>query len=202
MLSHSNGLIAMSSKYGVPFDYTLIDILINAQVWETKTISDKNRLLLSKIGQVIDGEVIYEDDTFFIQKSNGLKVEFSLEADGLKRFGLLWKLIRNGLLESGSILLWDEPEASINPELIPVLVEVIIELSKQGIQIFLATHDYNLIKYFSIFKKSYTQIAFFNLYKTDSGIACESADDYDLLERNAIIDAEIKLLEDDLKGAL
>ena len=202
MLSHSNGLIAMSSKYGVPFDYTLIDILINAQVWETKTISDKNRLLLSKIGQVIDGEVIYEDDTFFIQKSNGLKVEFSLEADGLKRFGLLWKLIRNGLLESGSILLWDEPEASINPELIPVLVEVIIELSKQGIQIFLATHDYNLIKYFSIFKKSYTQIAFFNFYKTDSGIACESADDYDLLERNAIIDAEIKLLEDDLKGAL
>ena len=39
------------------------------------------------------------------------KVDFSLEAEGLRKLGLIWKLIRNGLLEKGTVLLWDEPEA-------------------------------------------------------------------------------------------
>ena len=202
MLSHSKGLVAMSSKYGVPFDYSLMDILVNAQLWETKEISDRNSALLKKISKVIDGEVIYEDDTFYVMKSNGLKVEFSLEAEGYKRLGLLWKLIRNGLLETGSILLWDEPEASINPELIPVLVEIIIELSRNGVQIFLATHDYNIMKYFSLKAKKSDGLTFYSLYKTENGVACDNEADYALLERNSIIDANTRLLEDDIEGVL
>ena len=200
MLSHSPGLVATSSKYGVPFDSTLMDILVNAQLWETNEVSSINQSLLDKISKVIDGEVIYEDDTFYVLKTSGLKVEFSLEAEGFKRFGLVWKLVRNGLLEKGSILLWDEPEASINPELIPVVVDILLELSRQGVQIFLATHDYNLMKYFNMARKADDQLAFFSLYKTESGIACEREDDYALLENNAIIDAEIMLIEDEIKG--
>ena len=200
MLSHSKGMVATSLKYGVPFDSTLMDILVNAQLWETKEISDKNQMLLDKISKVIDGVVIYEDDTFYVVKSNGLVVEFSLEAEGFKRFGLLWVLIRNGLLDGGSVLLWDEPDASINPELIPVVVEVLMELSRQGVQVILTTHDYNLMKYFSMAKKSYDKVAFYSLYKIKGDIACDREDDYDLLKYNAIIDAEIKLLEDEIAG--
>ena len=47
----------------------------------------------------------------------------------------------NGSLTEGTILLWDEPEANINPKLIPVLTEIILELGRNGAQIFLATHD-------------------------------------------------------------
>jgi len=202
MLSHSKGFIAMSSKYGVPFDSTLVDILVNSQLWETKEINTRNRKLLDEIGKVIDGTVIYEDDTFYVLKSNGLKVEFSLEAEGYKRFGLLWTLIRNGLLENGTILLWDEPEASINPELVPKIVHLLLELSRNGVQVFLATHDYNLMKYFSITKKEQDNIAFYSLYKADVGIGCEREDDYSLLEHNSIVDANIKLLEDDIEGVL
>ena len=40
MLSHSKGLISMATKYNsIPFDYTQLDILINAQLWETKAMS-------------------------------------------------------------------------------------------------------------------------------------------------------------------
>ena len=39
-------------------------------------------------------------------------MDFSLEAEGLRKLGLIWKLIRNGLLEKGTVLLWDEPEAN------------------------------------------------------------------------------------------
>jgi ABC-type polar amino acid transport system ATPase subunit len=109
-------------------------------------------------------------------------------------------LIRNGLLDNGSILLWDEPDASINPELIPIVVEVLMELSRYGVQIILTTHDYNLMKYFSIARKPDDNVAFFSLYKTETGIACQREGDYALLAHNAIVDAEMKLIEDELKG--
>ena len=67
-----------------------------------------------------------------VVKGNGVKTPFTLEASGYKKFGLLWKLLRNGLLESGTILFWDEPENSLNPEHVPILVDILLELSRNG----------------------------------------------------------------------
>lgn len=53
-----------------------------------------------------------------LSNTDGQKIDFSLEAEGLRKLALLWKLIRNGLLEKDSILLWDEPESNLNPELV------------------------------------------------------------------------------------
>jgi predicted ATPase len=199
MLSHSKGLVAMSSKYGVPFDSTLMDILINAQLWETREVSDMNRLLLDKIGKVIDGEVIYEDDTFYVKKTSGLLVEFSLEAEGYKGFGLLWTLIRNGLLENGSILLWDEPDASINPEHIPVLADVLLELQRGGVQIFIATHNYVLAKYLELNKRNTDLLMYHSLYKCNYNSCVNSNLKFDDLEENKITDTYDELLDDIFK---
>ena len=100
---------------------------------------------------------------FYIQKKDGRKVDFSLEAEGYRKFGLLWKLIRNGLLEPGSILLWDEPEANLTPEMYPVLADVLLELQKNGVQMFIATHSYNFAKYLEIRREKQHQVQFHNL---------------------------------------
>jgi predicted ATP-dependent endonuclease of OLD family len=202
MLSHSKGLVAMSSKYGVPFDHTQMDILVNAQLWETKEISERNKLLLDKLGAAIDGEVIYENDTFYIVKSNGLKVEYSLEADGFKRIGLLWKLIRNGLLESGSILLWDEPESSVHPEFMYLIAEVLHILAQDGVQIFIATHSYAFAKYLDKMKKSDDDVLFISLYKEDNVVKSSTANSYSSLQNNAIEASEEKLYEAVVEDAL
>jgi AAA15 family ATPase/GTPase len=202
MLSHSKGLVAMSSKYGVPFDQTQMDILVNAQLWETKEISERNKLLLDKLGAAIDGEVIYENDTFYIVKSNGLKVEYSLEADGFKRIGLLWKLIRNGLLESGSILLWDEPESSVHPEFMYLIAEVLHILAQDGVQIFIATHSYAFAKYLDIMKKNDVDVLFVSLYKEDGIVKSTTANSYSSLQNNAIEASEEKLYEAVVEDAL
>jgi len=196
MLSHSKGLLAMTSKYGgLPFDYTQIDILVNAQLWETKEISERNTKILNMIGSVIDGEVIYENDTFYVVKSNGLKVEFSVEADGFKKLGLLWRLIRNGLLEKGSILLWDEPEASINPELMPLLVDIMYVLKNDGVQMFIATHNYTLAKYIDIKKKNPDDVLFISLHKDRGAIKTARSNNYSELKNNPIETSEEKLYE-------
>ena len=198
MLSHSKGFLAMNQKYSMPFDATQIDIIVNAELPETREVSELNQKLLDRISKIIDGEVIYENDTFYVVKSNGMKVEFSFEAEGLRKFGLLWKLIRNGLIERDTVLLWDEPEANINPELMPILVDVLLELQRNGVQIFIATHSYNLAKYFEIKSTERDKVLFHNLYKDmdNKGIKAISNEYFGELTNNPIIEADTKLFNE------
>lgn len=196
MLSHSKGFLALNNKYDMPFDKTYIDIITNAELPETKEVSPINKSILNTISKIIGGTVIYENDTFYIVKENKQKVEFSLEAEGLRKFGLLYKLIRNGLIEKDTTLLWDEPESNINPELIPTLVDILIMLQREGVQIIIATHSYNLAKYFEIKRKENDDVYFHSLYKTENGVKVQSNDYFGELENNSIIKADSKLLDE------
>jgi len=195
MLSHSLGFMALSRKMRLPFDRTLIDIIMNAELPESVEISELNQILLNKISKVINGKVIYKNDSFYIVKVDGTELVFSFEAEGLRKFGLLWKLIRNGLFdEPNSILFWDEPEANLNPELIPVLVEILLELQKSGVQLFIATHSSNFAQYFDILKTKDNSVMFHSLYKKSDGhIYCDSSEKYYKLINNSIERADEKL---------
>ena len=168
MLSHSKGFLALNQKYNMPFDGTQNDIIVNASLPETREVSPAMNGILEKISDAIDGTVIQEDDTFYVLKKDGRKIDFSLEAEGLRKLGLLWKLIRNGLLEQGTVLLWDEPEANLNPELYPLVADILLQLQKNGVQIFVATHSYNFAKYLEIRRTFKEQVMFHNLYKGSS----------------------------------
>lgn len=214
MLSHSKGFLALNQKYNMPFDGTQIDIIVNASLPETREISPAMTGVLEKISNVIDGTVIQEDDTFYVMKNDGRKVDFSLEAEGLRKLGLIWKLIRNGLLERETILLWDEPEANLNPELYPLVAEILLELQRNGVQIFVATHSYNFAKYLEIRRTSKEQVMFHNIYKGISKFSNElkemtssqyerndevyskSAYKMEELEPNHIMIADSKLLDE------
>ena len=214
MLSHAKGFLAMNQKYNMPFDGTQIDIIVNASLPETREIPFAMSKILDKLSAVIDGTVILENDSFYVLKKDGQKVDFSLEAEGLRKLGLLWKLIRNGLLEKGSILLWDEPEANLNPELYPLVAEILLELQKNGVQIFLATHSYNFAKYLEIRRTNNGQVMFHNLYRSHNlfsdemqkifpgmddnseAIYSQSADKMDKIKYNHIMTADNKLLDE------
>lgn len=214
MLSHAKGFLAMNQKYNMPFDGTQIDIIVNASLPETREIPSVMSGILDKISAVIGGTIILENDSFYVLKSNGQKVDFSLEAEGLRKLGLLWKLIRNGLLEKGTILLWDEPEANLNPELYPLVAEILLELEENGVQIFAATHNYNFAKYLEIRRKNKEQVMFHNLYRSRNcfsdkmqrllpgmddereAIYSQSAYRMDEIENNHIIIADNALLDE------
>lgn len=216
MLSHSKGFLALDKKFKLPFDGTQVDIIVNASLPEARELPDFMEKVLEKISKAIDGTVVVEDDTFYVIKTDGRKVDFSLEAEGLRKLGLLWKLIRNGLLEKGTILLWDEPEANLNPELFPLVVDILLELEEAGIQIFIATHSYNLAKYFEIRRKREEQVLYHNLYRASADVASEykpfetdneekmeiysrSANYLSMLKGNKIVAADDSLLEEAIK---
>lgn len=195
MLSHSKGLLALDRERDIPFDKTLIDIVAKAELGESKTITEFQKALLSTLSKLIEGDVIYENGEFYVKKKDGPKVEFSMEAEGLRKFGLLWILIRNGFLEKDSVLLWDEPEANINPQLIPILVDIILELHRKGVQVFLATHDYNLAKYFEVNRTKGDKVKYHSLFKSEEGVQIETTEYFGKLIHNSIINADELLLD-------
>ena len=202
MLSHSKGLLALKlERFGVPFDDTLTDIIVKSQLYPKRNILNNN--LCAKIQTIIGGEVVYDNDEFFILKDiNNKLISFSMEASGYKKLGLLWKLISNGLLDNKSVLFWDEPENSLNPDLVPVLVDILLELSRNGVQIFIATHNEILASYFAVNRKKSDNVMFISLYKQGEHIKSDVNDRFDLLRPNNITAEQIKLYEKEIEKGL
>lgn len=202
MLSHSYKLAAATSLDNVRFDDTYIDIINSAKIDISMGKNPSARAaMLKKIETMTDGRVIYDadKDEFYLKKGSS-KQEFNLVAEGIKKMGLLWVLAKNGTLEKGSILFWDEPEANINPGFISVIAELLLELQKNGVQIFLSTHSYSLAKYIDIKKKDENDVNFFSLYKNsdNKSVSCEKATQFSLLNNNPIMKTYLDIYREEL----
>ncbi len=104
--------------------------------------------------------------------------------------GLLWLLIRNGSLSSGSVLFWDEPETNLNPKLYGVVIKALLEPQRTGVQLFFATHDYVILKELDLQMTDKDKVAFHSLYRDDAGeIVCQTTDRYLDIHPNAIDEA-------------
>ena len=102
----------------------------------------------------------------------------------LKKMGLLWLLAKNGTLEKGSILFWDEPEANINPAYLSVVAELLLELQRNDVQIFISTHNYFLAKYLEIKKRKDDKVSYYSLYlANEKYVCCENSDDFYLVRK-------------------
>jgi len=201
MLSYSEGMISHYTRSEIPFDLTEIDILLDAQKSVTRELTANAKKLLNKLTETIGGEVLCESDSFYIKTEKG-NVPFSLEASGFQKLGLLWKLLRNGLLEKDSVLFWDEPEASINADHIPMLADILLELGRNVVQVFIASHDYLLPQFIEARKQGDDKLSFLSLYKTEaSRIEAESNESFKLLKHNNIIEQSIRLYEEEVEAA-
>lgn len=198
MLTHSDGFLAMANKYrDFPFDKTLTDIVIKASQWKVKQPPKLALAILPILEEMMDGIVVFENDEFYIKKNSGQMILFELEAEGLKKVGLLWQLLMTDNLNEDSILIWDEPEANLNPKFLPKIVECLLELSRHGVQIFLSTHNYIFAKYFDVAKNENDSVLFHSLYfeEKTQGVKCETQSYFENLKHNDISAAFNELLE-------
>lgn len=199
MLTHSNGLLSMEKKYSeFPFEKTNLDIISRAMQWTVKNPPDYALNIIADLERKIGGKIIVDNDEFFLQKTSGEKISFFNEAEGIKKLGLFWRLLMNENIDKNSILLWDEPEANINPEYIVDLVKHLIALSRTGIQIFVSTHNYMVAKCFSVYGKSDDDILFHSFYKENDSslVSVARSHDFESIASNSILAAMDKLVED------
>lgn len=147
MLANAPGFRSLYAKREVHFEKIYADIVDRAYLPALREPTLPT--LLERLEQAIGGTVEVTGETFFLANAQG-KLEFSLLAEGLRKLALLWLLIKNGTLTAGSALFWDEPESNLNPSLMRTLVGILLELRRSGVQLFIATHDYVLLKEFDL----------------------------------------------------
>lgn len=151
-------------------------------------------------GKAKDGKLTY----FSPQRKNVFSPH--MMAEGFRKFGVLQRLLQNSSLVPGvsGPLFWDEPESNLNPQLMKLLVQTMLELSRSGQQIILATHDYVLLKWFDLLVNTDVgdHIRFHALSRENGDVQIQSADDYRQLNSNAIANTFSDLYDEEIKRSL
>ena len=189
MLSNAPGFRSLYAEREIHFEEIYADILDRAYIPLLRDKSDDlNRSLLTRLQKEIDGKVTIKNEEFFLKNKKGT-LEFTLLAEGMRKLGLLWLLIQNGTLQSGSVLFWDEPETNLNPKLLGTLIDVLLQLQRAGVQVFLATHDYVILKEIDLRTRDEDAVAFHSFYFDEMDeIACHTTSSYLDIHPNAIAD--------------
>ncbi len=204
MLSNAPGFRSLYSKREIHFEEVCKDILDRAYLPALREpMEGRRKEILAKLQQAVGGEVSINNEEFFLQNEQGT-LEFSLLAEGVRKLALLWLLIRNGTLQSGSVLFWDEPETNLNPKLFGVVMDVLLELQRADVQVFLATHDYVILKELDLRTGDADEVAYHALFREqETGeVACKTTRSYQDIEPNAIADTFADLYDREIERSL
>ena len=204
MLANAPGFRSLHAARETHFDDTYADILDRAYIPPLRGPTNKQwKHMLTILSEAIEGRVTVKNEEFFLNSRRG-NIEFSLLAEGVRKLALLWILIQNGTLSSGSVLLWDEPETNLNPKLFHPLIDVLLNLQRTGVQVLLATHDYVILKELDLCKRDTDQVLFHSLYRVSSTgeIDCHSTPSYLDIHPNAIGDTFDHLYDREIERGL
>ena len=204
MLSNAPGFRSLYSKREIHFEEVYRDILDRAYLPALRGVMDGPRkVVLTKLREAIGGEVAWENEEFFLRSEDG-DIEFSLLAEGVRKLALLWLLIRNGTLQPGAVLFWDEPETNLNPKLFGVVMDVLLKLQRAGVQVFLATHDYVILKELDLRTTAADKVAFHSLYREEGTgeVRCGTTYSYLEIHPNAIADTFTDLYDREVTRSL
>lgn len=204
MLSHGPGFRSLYAQRDVHFEEVYADILDRAYRPALRGPLDIDRKrVLRTLQKAIEGKVNVTNEEFFLKNKHG-NLEFTLLAEGMRKLGLLWLLVQNGTLLHGAVLLWDEPETNLNPNLFGVLIDILLQLQHLGVQILIATHDYAILKELELRMGDSHKVGFHALYRdrTDDELKYESARLPFELNHSAIAEAFTDLYDREIARSL
>lgn len=162
--------------------------------------------LLAPLEDAMGGKVVVDTATgeFYLNIPGEGKMEMPLVAEGLRKLAMLARLISTGVLLEKGYLFWDEPETNLNPKLLKVLARSILTLCQQGIQVFVATHSYFLLKEIDLLNRTQqvpTQYLGLSAERADGGVKLEQAHKLQGLQTLVALDEELAQYDRDLQGA-
>ncbi|WP_439840698.1 AAA family ATPase [Aeromonas veronii] len=190
------GFISTYDNHYLEFEETYRDTCLLLGLPALKGVREVHaKELLKPIEEAMGGEVILDSNGRFYLQQGKKRIEMPLVAEGLRKFAMLARLIATGSLLDKGYLFWDEPEANLNPKLIKTLAKVILDLCKQGIQVFIATHSLFLLRELEILQKDekYDSLlqCYFGLNITSHGVEVESGKEISDLRTIVMLEEEL-----------
>lgn len=209
-LSFMKGFGSLFGRYELSFDQTYKDAFDLLELPEVRKdmLHEKSKWAMAEIENICGGRFIFYGGGKVTFKTESTEYSANAMAEGFRKAGMLSRLLETGAIQPGvsGPLFWDEPESNMNPKLMKLLVQILLELSRNGQQIILATHDYVLLKWLDLLadKGKNDHVRFHSLYRNEksSEITIDSTDDYTTISKSAIFNTFAELYDEDVKRAL
>ena len=206
VLSFSKGFTSLYKEFGLSFDSTYYDIcsLLDLPEQRTESLHEKSAWAMEEIEKICDGKFVFYGGGNITFKRGNAEYSANAMAEGFRKAGMLSRLLETGAIQPGKSgpLFWDEPETNLNPMLMGKLVEILLELSRNGQQIILATHEYVMLKWFDLHTNDAMNdnVVYHSLHRTeDGGVEVVSTDNYLEIDPNPIADTFEELTKAQLK---
>lgn len=178
VLTSLHAIAAVRDKLKIfGFDDTYVDLARALQRELVQVVlPDEFQRVLDELDHLLDGRIEVEQGRFFFVRKDE-KYSMSQTAEGIKKIGIISRLIRNSELRRNSILFLDEPEVNLHPKAARALVKMLFDLSRAGVQIFAATHSYFVLKEFEILARDRDEkVMLCSLSRMDGEISAEFSD--------------------------
>ena len=93
----------------------------------------------------------------FIEVEENRQTPLSTTASGIVNLGILALLLERNVLSKGFVLFVDEPEAHLHPSWQIRFVEILFDLVEKGVNVIMATHSADILKYLEVRLKKESQ---------------------------------------------
>ena len=177
--------------------YTYLDL---ARALGQSTQKGKNYAEFAKshkdLEAILGGRIEYDEKAKRWQFRKGnQRFPIGVAAEGIKKIAILDTLLGNRYLDPRSIIFIDEPESALHPAALSEFLDIVAELAKRGIQFFLASHSYFVVKKLYLIARE-NEFSVPILMPNSDG--WHSADLRVGMPENAIIDESIRLYKEEV----
>lgn len=200
MMAHTKKFVSKFDEVGLDFDYTYRDI-VHLLTFTRKNPTSQYQSVIDQLDSVLGGKVSYDsDEQRFYLTVNRRKTPIPLVAEGLRKIAMLLVLVRNGSIQPGTTLFWDEPEVNLNPFVMDEVARCLLALADRGVQVFLASHSYVMLKELEVGNVRPDNLKYFAFRPAGvSGVKVKEANSYLEIEPNRIEDQYTELYDRDVR---
>ena len=206
MLANAPGFRSLYSLRDIHFEEIYFDILNLAYLPELRqqpNVASEN--LLSVLTEVMGGDVVIKGGRILLgfEICGFTGVSSVGRRDTETRVALVVDQERNAA-EMDRSCFGDEPETNLNPQLFGTVIDALLTLQRHGLQVFLATHDYVILKELDLQMTPDDEVAFHSLYRDAETheIKCHTAGRFEHMREIAILDAFDSLYDRDVERAI
>ena len=101
----------------------------------------------------LDGKIAISDIGELVFQERGHSFSLPLTAMGIANVGILALLIERKIIDKDAVVFIDEPETHLHPAWQVVMAETLFELSRRGVNVVVATHSADILKWIEVHVK-------------------------------------------------
>lgn len=184
------------------FDDTYLD-LVKALRYPAQRGNNSRSFVENKkiLEYLIHGKIEYDDkrQEWYYRHGNS-RFAIGITAEGIKKISILSRLFSNRYLNNHSVIFIDEIEAALHPTTLLNYLDMIYKLSQEGVQFFISTRSYFVIKKLYLLSKADPKGI--SVLSLKEGEAPSVSNMKDGMPQNLIIDAFLQLYEEEVDRTL